>query len=109
MTIVFDSNCGTAFFCGIPLSIPIDMSSEAGLIVACLMAIVACMRLESFIRKNALLLLEREIYLNELYLANIELKKELRRDNKSKENDMEAPLTTATMILKNVKTSGEVV
>ena len=102
MNIFYKPDC-SSFFCGTALTDPIIIMNEALLIIACAMIVIGCMMLERYIRRNALMLLEREEFMRQLYYANIDLKKQLRKEKSRKEVDLEAPLTRATMILKSVK------
>ncbi|KAJ3115131.1 High affinity cAMP-specific 3',5'-cyclic phosphodiesterase 7A [Phlyctochytrium bullatum] len=86
----------------------LNWRNEVILIVACIVVIAAFVMMENFIKSNAWTLLERENYMNQLYLANVDLKRQLRRARNDEEIDLEAPLSKATQILKEIKDTQDV-
>ncbi|KAJ3285721.1 High affinity cAMP-specific 3',5'-cyclic phosphodiesterase 7A [Borealophlyctis nickersoniae] len=106
MHFFYIENCSTEF-CGVGLRGGIQPVYEAVLVGGCLMVVGCFMMLERFIKLNASTLLERENYMQQLFNANIDLKKQLRRAKNDKEVDLEAPLARATQILKEVKDTQE--
>jgi hypothetical protein len=107
MSMFYIANC-TDFFCGVQLSERINVYYEGVLGIACLFVVLCFISLEKFIKLNASTLLERELYMNQLYVANIDLKRQLRRARNDEEVDLEAPLARATQILKDVKDTQDV-
>ncbi|KAJ3219533.1 High affinity cAMP-specific 3',5'-cyclic phosphodiesterase 7A [Dinochytrium kinnereticum] len=95
----------TRFWCGkgFENTDQIRVENESVLGAACVIIAFGFVMLERFIKMNASTLLERENYMNQLYIANIDLKKQLRRARNQEEIDLEAPLSKATQILKDVK------
>ncbi|KAJ1550733.1 High affinity cAMP-specific 3',5'-cyclic phosphodiesterase 7A, partial [Nowakowskiella sp. JEL0078] len=89
--------------CGIPLTVPIDKFKEMVIIVGCFGVIGVFIVLERFVKRNAIILLERENYMNQLYLANIDLKRQLKKANNNAEIDLVAPLQQAIQILIEIK------
>ncbi|KAJ3035521.1 High affinity cAMP-specific 3',5'-cyclic phosphodiesterase 7A [Rhizophlyctis rosea] len=98
-----DIYCGVGFADGQG----INFAFEAVLCGACGMVVLCFVMLERFIKLNASTLLERDNYMNQLYHANIDLKRQLRRAKSEKEVDLEAPLARATQILRDVKETQE--
>ncbi|KAJ3098210.1 High affinity cAMP-specific 3',5'-cyclic phosphodiesterase 7A [Phlyctochytrium planicorne] len=99
------------WYCGgveIDSNEPINRWNELILVVACIAVISAFVMMERFIKSNAWTLLERENYMNQLYLANVDLRKQLRRARNDEEIDLEAPLSKATQILKEIKDTQDV-
>ncbi|KAJ3413736.1 High affinity cAMP-specific 3',5'-cyclic phosphodiesterase 7A [Chytridiales sp. JEL 0842] len=107
MSQFYVANC-TSFFCGVQLKERINAYYEGVLGVACLFVVLCFISLEKFIKLNASTLLERELYMNQLYVANMDLKRQLRRARNDEEVDLEAPLARATQILKEVKDTQDV-
>ncbi|KAJ3285755.1 High affinity cAMP-specific 3',5'-cyclic phosphodiesterase 7A [Blyttiomyces sp. JEL0837] len=95
-------------YCGLQLSESIDETYEAVLGVACVFVVIIFVMLERFIKMNASTLLDRELYMNQLYVANLDLKRQLRRARNDEQVDLEAPLARATQILKEVKDTQDV-
>jgi hypothetical protein len=91
--------------CGEQLNAPIVVTHEAILLFDCVMVMLSFLALENFIKINALTLLERDSYMNQLAEANEELKKQLNGDEveDTGEVDLEAPLLRATQILAQLK------
>ncbi|KAJ3048826.1 High affinity cAMP-specific 3',5'-cyclic phosphodiesterase 7A, partial [Rhizophlyctis rosea] len=108
MFFFYTSDC-SQIYCGVGFAEGegIEFGFEAVLCGACGMVVICFVMLEKFIKLNASTLLERDNYMNQLYHANIDLKKQLRRARSEKEVDLEAPLSRATQILKEVKETQE--
>eukprot|EP00842_Homolaphlyctis_polyrhiza_P007008 jgi/Hompol1/897/HPOL_005453-RA len=102
MAVSYQSNCNSAN-CSVALSTPISVLSEAILIIDCIFVMVIFYMLEKFINLNASTLLDRENYMQHLYIANMDLKRQLRNAKIENEVDLEAPLSRATQILQEVK------
>ncbi|KNE60154.1 hypothetical protein AMAG_18480 [Allomyces macrogynus ATCC 38327] len=104
----YRDNC-QEFFCGQGLRDPITWSHEIVWIVACVVVVECFLTLERFIKHNALTLLERENYVQNLLQTNAELKRELKRMKMDKAGaaDLDAPLTKVLQILKDIRDSGE--
>ncbi|KAJ3195416.1 High affinity cAMP-specific 3',5'-cyclic phosphodiesterase 7A [Irineochytrium annulatum] len=107
MSAFYKAGCHQTF-CGIGLSDPINARNEIVLGAACVMVVICFIMLEKFIKMNASTLLEREYAMNQLYMANIDLKKQLRRARNDEEVDLEAPLSRATQILRELKDTEDV-
>ncbi|KAL7753955.1 3',5'-cyclic-nucleotide phosphodiesterase [Sorochytrium milnesiophthora] len=106
MKFIYRDSC-TEFFCGAALRKPIVWEQELIFITACGMLAFAFVALERFVRRNALTLIEREDYVNNLLKTNAELRRELRRINFDKETDLVAPLTRVIEILRDIRQAGE--
>ncbi|TPX31723.1 hypothetical protein SmJEL517_g04992 [Synchytrium microbalum] len=104
MTTAYVSGC-LSWACAVALTDPIVIEYELVLLAACAVMVLQFMSLQHFIKMNAEKLLQRENYVKFLWLANVDLKKQLRRAEKDKEVDLEAPLSRATQILREVKFS----
>ncbi|KAJ3087500.1 High affinity cAMP-specific 3',5'-cyclic phosphodiesterase 7A [Quaeritorhiza haematococci] len=104
MSRFYQDNCRD-FFCGVGLRPEINFSQELVLVAASMLVVGVIIMLERFIKLNASTLLERENYMTQLYLANIDLRRQLRQAKSNKEVDLEAPLAKATQILKDVRES----
>ena len=74
--------------------------------LSCIMVIFCCMMLEAYIKRNALTLLDHENYLNALFLTNMDLNRALRRFNRKKDQDLNAPISTVIETLNEIKTGG---
>ena len=95
--------------CGNALQPPISPAFEAIILLDCILVMLGNLVLEFFIKLNALALLERDNFMNQLYEANTALKKQLNGDEQNDEAiDLEAPLTRATQILVQVKESQQI-
>ena len=103
MSRVYDPACDYKV-CGEPLYLPISVSSEAVMLANSFFCILIMLSLEWFIKLNALELLERDTYMNQLVQANEALIKQLKgKEEEPGEISLEVPLTRATNILKQVK------
>ncbi|KAI8923499.1 hypothetical protein BC831DRAFT_520935 [Entophlyctis helioformis] len=102
MVAVYKDGC-VDLNCGVALRTPIAPLAEGVLMIECFFVMVIYSRLERFIKLNASTLLDRENYMQHLYIANMDLKRQLRTAKIENEVDLEAPLTRATQILNEVK------
>ena len=102
MNATYKKDCAD-LFCGVQLQQSISPSQEAVFVVNCWFVIATFFQLEKFIKINAITLLDRETYMQHLYIANMDLKRQLRSAKNDNEVDLEAPLARATQILKEVQ------
>ncbi|TPX39898.1 hypothetical protein SeMB42_g03892 [Synchytrium endobioticum] len=103
MTLIYTDGCDN-WACAVALTDPIQLKYEAILLSACVVLVLQFMSLEHFVQINGEILLIRENHVKSLRLANLDLKRRLRlaRDQK-KDVDLEAPLSKATQILRDLK------
>ncbi|KAH9270935.1 hypothetical protein BASA83_006890 [Batrachochytrium salamandrivorans] len=102
MAVTYHTDC-QILSCGVQLATPILPMQEVVIIVDCLFIIVIFGFLERFIKMNASILLDRDNYMKNLYIANVDLKRQLRKVKTENEVDLEAPLSRAAQILNEVK------
>ncbi|KAL2912316.1 3',5'-cyclic-nucleotide phosphodiesterase, partial [Polyrhizophydium stewartii] len=92
MVATYKSDCFT-LYCSVALSTAISPLYEGLLLIDFLFIMGIFNRLERFIKLNASTLLDRENYMQHLYIANMDLKRQLRNAKIDNEVDLEAPLT----------------
>ncbi|KAJ8330136.1 3',5'-cyclic-nucleotide phosphodiesterase [Batrachochytrium dendrobatidis] len=102
MKYAYDLEC-LYLYCSANSAGRIVFLQEAVLIFGCAFVMVIFGFLERFILLNTSILLDRENYIQHLYIANMDLKRQLRTAKTDNEVDLEAPLSRAAQILNEVK------
>ncbi|KAJ3026523.1 UNVERIFIED_CONTAM: High affinity cAMP-specific 3',5'-cyclic phosphodiesterase 7A [Siphonaria sp. JEL0065] len=89
--------------CGQPLEPNIDYRYEIMVVVEAVSLGFCFLLVEQYIKLNAATLLERDIFLKQLYNTNVDLRKQLRKERQLEIVDLESPMTKVLQILNEVK------
>ncbi|KAJ3124430.1 High affinity cAMP-specific 3',5'-cyclic phosphodiesterase 7A [Physocladia obscura] len=91
--------------CGQPFSSTMSWKNEIMISAVSLTFIFHFIDVHKYIRRNAVALLDRDGFIRQLFTANIELRRQLRREKAFDVVDLESPLTKVLQILEEVRDS----
>jgi hypothetical protein len=108
--------CNINDFANLPACLVIGMQLDeptfpqsAGTVmaVASIIVLYCAIIMENFIKRHALALLDHENRLHALHTTNMDLNRAIRRFNRKKERNMNAPISTVVDGLSRIRTSGQ--